>query len=247
MAKKLKEWFDRDCAVRLGEAIQPHYRRFDVAGYATQVDAGVSDLELKDRVLLMARGLREQLPDDYMKMAKILSRSLGPPLEGETGMFTEGYWLMPVARLVEEFGHEHFDVSLELCAEITRRHTAEYAVRPYIEMQPARALERLREWTKSPDLHIRRLSSEAARPRLPWSQRLTLFIDNPDPVIELVTPLREDSSRYVQKSVANMLNDISKDHPTRIQKLARDWSRSKHPVTQWIVRHGTRTLRKNAK
>ncbi len=244
MAKKHKDWFDRDCAVRLGAAVKANYAAFDSEGYADEVDNGVAELELKDRVLFMASGLRDRLPKDYIKAAEILKASLGTPLQGETGMFTEGYWLMPVARLVEEFGRDDFDVSMGLCAEITRRHTSEYAVRPYIEAEPERALATLKKWIESPDLHIRRLASEGVRPRLPWAKRLQIFIDNPKPIIELVTPLRADPSLYVRKSVANLINDVSKDHPELIKAVAKDWKRDKEPKTDWIVKHGTRTLTK---
>ena len=242
MAKKHKDWFDRDCAVRLGEAIKPNYAALDIASYADEVDDRVGNLELKDRVLLMATGMRNRLPKDYPKAAAILKESLGPPLKSETGMFTEGYWLMPVARLVEEFGRNHFDVSMDLCTEITRRHTSEYAVRPYIEAEPERALAILQEWVKSPDLHIRRLASEGVRPRLPWAKRLQIFIDDPKPIIALVTPLRADPSLYVRKSVANLINDVSKDHPELIKALAKEWKLDNNPKTDWIIKHGTRTL-----
>jgi len=49
MAKKHKDWFDRDCAIRLGEAIKANYAAFDSEGYADEVDDGVGNLELKDR------------------------------------------------------------------------------------------------------------------------------------------------------------------------------------------------------
>lgn len=244
MAKKHKDWFDRDCALRLGHAIHANYAAFNTEDYADEVDAGVSELELKDRVLLMATGLRQRLPSDYAEAAAILTASLGDPLPGETGMFTEGYWLMPVARFVEEFGLEDFDTSMALCAEVTRRHTSEYAVRPYIEADSERALSTMRDWIQSPDLHIRRLASEGVRPRLPWAKRLQLFIDDPEPILDLVTPLRSDPSLYVRKSVANLINDVSKDHPERIKTLAEQWRQDKDPKTEWIVKHGTRTLRK---
>jgi 3-methyladenine DNA glycosylase AlkC len=244
MAKKHKDWFDRDCATLLGEAIEANYPSFDTSGYSREVEAGVSELELKDRVLFMATGLRKRLPEDYAEAAAILTASLGEPLPGETGMFTEGYWLMPVARLVEEFGREHFDISMALCAEITQRHTSEYAVRPYIEAAPERALATLSQWVQSPDLHIRRLASEGVRPRLPWAKRLQIFIEDPEPILELVAPLRADPSLYVRKSVANLLNDVSKDHPERIKSLAEEWTQDKNVKTDWIVKHGTRTLRK---
>ena len=170
--RKHKDWFDRDCAVRLGEAVRSNHD-FDVEAYADEVARGVPDLELKDRVLLMARGLRERLPDDYAEAAAILRTSLGPPLEGETGMFTQGYWLMPVARFAEEYGTADWSASMDLCEAVTQRHTAEFAVRPFLEEpspeepllwgEPERTLERMREWTGSDSAHVRRLASEGAR------------------------------------------------------------------------------------
>jgi len=47
----------------------------------------------------------------------------------------------------------------------------------------------------------------------------------------------------VRKSVANNLNDISKTHPDLVVKLARDWY-GKNEYTNWIVKHGCRTLLK---
>ena len=242
--RKLKGWFDRDCALRLGSAIHANFPAFDTGDYANEVARGVGALELKDRVLLMANGLRARLPEGFPEAAEVLAASLGPPLGGETGMFTEGYWLMPVARFVEEFGHDHFDEALALAAQITRRHTSEYAVRPYIEAQPKRALSVLAEWVGSDDLHIRRLASEGVRPRLPWARRMKTFVDDPEPILKLVAPLRADLSKYVRTSVANLINDVSKDHPDRIVALAKEWSAEKNLRTDWIIRHGTRNLRK---
>ena len=244
--KKHKDWFDRECAARLGEAVRANQADFDVESYADEVDAGVCDLELKDRVLLMAKGLRKRLPDGYAKASAILKASLGPPLDGETGMFTEGYWLMPVARFVEEYGLEDWSASMDLCEAVTQRHTAEFAVRPFLEAEPDRTLERMRQWTGSESAHIRRLASEGARPRLPWAKRLEMFIEDPEPILELVEPLKADPSPYVRKSVANLINDVSKDHADRVHDLVERWTKeSDDPATEWIVRHGTRTLRKS--
>lgn len=244
MAKKHKDWFDRDCAIRLANAIKPNYMKFDIDAYVKIVEVGVPNLELKDRVKLMANAMRAQLPDAFPQAAKILEASLGLPLDGETGMFTQGYWLMPVARLVEEHGLECFDVSMELCAQITRRHTAEYAVRPFIELDQARALEIHNKWARSDDLHLRRLASEGVRPRLPWARKLQQFIDDPEPILALVSFLKSDPSHYVRMSVANLINDVSKDHPDRIVGLAKEWSKSNNPHTRWILKHGSRTLGK---
>ena len=55
--------------------------------------------------------------------------------------------------------------------------------------------------------------------------------------------LKADPSPYVRKSVANNLNDISKTHLALVVKTAWDWY-GKDGRTDWIVKHGCRTLLK---
>lgn len=244
MAKKLKDWFDGDCATLLGRAIKANHKTFDIDSYAAEVDRGVRPLELKDRVGLMSDALRARLPEDYKEAAAIIADSLGPPFEGEAGMFTSGYWLMPVARLVEDHGTDELHTSLDLCEAITQRQTAEYAIRPYLEFYPSETLTRIHQWVRHPNSHVRRLASEGVRPRLPWARRLTAFSENPHPAVAIAHALRSDPSRYVRKSVANLINDISKDHTALVIELVGRWQDDVSQDTRWIIRHGTRTLRK---
>ncbi|MFA5980772.1 MAG: DNA alkylation repair protein, partial [Pseudomonas sp.] len=53
--------------------------------------------------------------------------------------------------------------------------------------------------------------------------------------------LKADSSLYVRKSVANHLNDITKDHPDWVLSLIEGWSLD-NPHTAWIARHALRSL-----
>lgn len=132
-----------------------------------------------------------------------------PELPDESGMFTTGYWLIPVARFVEEFGTNDWETLMRLCEEITKRHT-----------------------------------SEGARPRLPWAKRHDGFVCDPEPILTLVEPLRADASPYVRKSVADLLNDVSKDHSNRVMSLCIRRSAEGDERTQWIVRHGLGSLTK---
>jgi 3-methyladenine DNA glycosylase AlkC len=86
------------------------------------------------------------------------------------------------------------------------------------------------------------LAVEGGRPRLPWAKQLNTFINNPEPMLKLVEPLKEDTSKYVRKSIANLINDVSKDHPDRIRQLAEDWKNVDSSSTRWILKHGMRTL-----
>ncbi|MEA2069325.1 MAG: hypothetical protein U9P12_09000, partial [Verrucomicrobiota bacterium] len=100
----------------------------------------------------------------------------------------------------------------------------------------------LEKWCIDPDAHVRRLVSEGSRPRLPWGRQLPQFIADPSPVFQLLEKLKDDPSEYVRRSVANNLNDISKDHPDTVIACCRQWEKNAGTERQWIIRHATRTL-----
>ena len=64
-------------------------------------------------------------------------------------------------------------------------------------------------------------------------------------MLELLEKLKDDPAEYVRRSVANNLNDISKDHPGVVSQVARLWSngaKGTSPERQWLIRHALRTL-----
>ena len=100
----------------------------------------------------------------------------------------------------------------------------------------------LKKWTKDSDRHVRRLTSEGIRPRLPWAMQLPAFIKNPAPVIELLEILKDDREEYVRRSVANNLNDIAKDHPDVVAEIAEKWMKGASKERAKLIRHACRTL-----
>ncbi|MER5934895.1 DNA alkylation repair protein [Streptomyces sp. NPDC002054] len=137
-----------------------------------------------------------------------------------------------------------FEPGLALLHDLTPQLTAESAVRPFLRADPARALAVVRDWTADPDPHVRRLASEGTRPRLPWAPQLPAFIADPRPARPVLDALHRDDSEYVRRSVANHLNDISRDHPELAVEIAAAWlaTRTPAPTTHRTVRHGLRTL-----
>lgn len=239
----LKKHFDGAAARRLGDSIRAVFPGFDVESYAAEVDREVGPLELKDRVLVMARGLRDRLPGHYPEAVSVLVASLKAPLGEDEGMFNEGFHLMAVARFVEEYGLEHPESSLPALVEITKRHTGEFAVRPFVRRHYEPTMALMRACAVDPDHNVRRFASEGIRPRLPWASRLPEFVAAPLPVLEVLEELRSDPSKYVRTSVANNLNDIAREHPDLVLDLVERWTReSPTPETAWTVRHALRTL-----
>jgi 3-methyladenine DNA glycosylase AlkC len=242
--KKLKYWFDKELALLLAEKIQKHFQAFDSQGFIQEIDQGTQDLELKDRVELIANALREKLPQEYPQALQILINILGPENEQETGMFTEGYWVMPIATYVEKYGLEHYDESIQAIEEITKRNTGEYCIRPYLERYPKETLKVMNKWSQDRNVHVRRLASEGLRPRLPWAKKLDQFIEDPSPILPILENLKDDDSRFVQKSVANNLNDILKDNYQIGMGIIKTWTKDAAPERKWIIKHALRNQRK---
>ncbi len=242
--KKLKYWFDRELAILLSEKIINVKSDFEKDKFIQIIDQNVQNLELKDRVEVIADALHHHLTTSYTQNIDILIQTLGQENESETGMFTNYYWIMPIAKYVEKYGLEDFEVSMNAISEITKRNTGEYAIRPYLELYTQQTLAVMRLWSKDDNRHLRRLSSEGLRPRLPWAKKMDMFVQNPKLIIPILNNLKDDSSKYVQKSVANCLNDILKDNFKIGQELINKWSIDATKERQWIIKHALRNLLK---
>ncbi|MEQ9309436.1 MAG: 3-methyladenine DNA glycosylase [Balneolaceae bacterium] len=238
--KKLKLWFDKDLAKLLSDKIIKIDPDFDILSFIKKVDAGVQPLELKDRVELIADELHLHLGKSYSENMETLSQILGPENKEETGMFSNFYWIMPIAKYVEKYGLDDFGISMVAIKEITKRNTSEYTIRPFIEKYPEQTMTQMLEWSTHSNFHIRRLASEGGRPRLPWASKLDMFIENPSPLLPILENLKDDSSKYVQKSVANCINDILKDNIEIAKGLIEDWNQNPTIERTWIIKHALR-------
>ena len=124
--------------------------------------------------------------------------------------------------------------------QLTKRFSAEFSMRPFLIEQQQRTIEQLNLWASDSDPHVRRLCSEGSRPRLPWAKRIPALIKDPTPVIPLLESLRDDSSLYVRRSVANHLGDIAKDHLDLVFEICERWLDESSNNTRWMIRHALR-------
>lgn len=236
----ITEAFGENLAILLAEKISAVYKKFDAKSFIRDTKKEVVGKRYTQRIEVMANLLRQYLPEKYNEALAILSKILGPENTEETGMFTNFYWLMPVGKFVEKYGLDNFSESIKAIEEITKRNTGEYAIRPFARRYPAKILAVCRKWAKSKNFHLRRLASEGLRPKLPWSPKLDVWNDNPQPVFRILELLKEDEVRFVKKSVANHVRDWVKVHPQEGKKLIANWSKSKNEHTKWILKHAQR-------
>lgn len=229
----LKEMFDAARFRNVARALTEIDPRFDQRKFLKLALAGLEDLTLLQRLRRMTESLHETLPTEYGKALRILKK-LAPRLEpGFVTLFLPDY--------VAVYGLEHFDLSMDALKFFTPFGSSEFGVRPFLRQDLTRTLAVMEDWSRDADDHVRRLASEGCRPRLPWSFRLDALIADPSPVKPILENLRSDSSLYVRKSVANHLNDITKDHPDWVFATVERWPLD-NAQTAWIVKRALRTL-----
>lgn len=246
----LKDYYNEDFVSRLAGRITAHCPSFDPAGFAADVVRGIQGKEYTARMGVFVEAFDRYLPP-YPDTLGIFSELLGPELASFAVMYDHGAWLAPVGKYVEAHGAEHpqsFDQTAAFIRELTKRYTGEFAMRPLIQAFPERTMAVLLEWSRSESPFVRRCASECMRVRLPWAKKLTAAVEHFALYTRILDNLRHDPDPYVQRSVANNLNDLFKYDRARAQALVERWQGdSPSEATQKIIRHGTRSLRKKGK
>ncbi len=242
MATPLKTYFDAALVRGVGADLLRAWPAFDRAGFEREVLARLDGLELLDRARAVAAALHARLPAAFAEAVDILTRSLGPELEDVELHGFAVFRYLPHVFWVSTQGLDHPEAALRFQYEVTKRFTAEFSLRAFVERHPEKTLEVLRRWARDPNVHVRRLVSEGTRPRLPWAPRLRRFQEDPAEALELLELLKDDPELYVRRSVANHLGDIAKDHPELAVRTASAWMKNAGEERRWVVRHALRDL-----
>ena len=238
----MKDGLGAAAVERLAELLARTVPDFPKQQFMNNALAGLQTLELKEQVQHLIAVLHDVLPPDFEAAAQILLRLKGNWLPGEPDDPLGGFAAWPIIDYVGEYGLGHPEIALEVLKELTPLFSAEFAIRPFISEHVDLTFQCLEKWCTDPDEHVRRLVSEGTRPRLPWGKRLPQFIADPSPVFQLLEMLKDDDSATIRRSVANNLNDISKDHPDAVIACCRRWQKVPDSGRQWIIRRATRTL-----
>jgi 3-methyladenine DNA glycosylase AlkC len=242
----LKDLLFNDKKVKLlASEIKAVYPEFASHIFTRELLKGFKEQELMERIRAIRDALREYLPKEYSAAIAIILEALPPPLDDrKTDNDFGDFIYAPYSYFVATYGctQKHVNLSLEALAEITKRFSAEGALRDFLNAFPKETLTAVDKWSRDKNYHVRRLASEGTRPNLPWAKKI-----NTDPklMVEVLTRLHQDKTRYVVRSVANHVNDLTKINPRVALSLLKSWKKAKTQTAKeldYLIRHALRSL-----
>lgn len=238
MAPLLKELYNESYIELLSRTIVSEYSSFDAKKFKMTIfDGEWKNRELKSRMRHIASSLGLYLPKEYKSAISILK------LTFKKMNYDYGLENMIFQDFVAVYGVYDVETSLSALESFTINSSSEFTIREFLLLEYEITMKKMFLWAHSENEHVRRLVSEGSRSRLPWAIALPIFKKDPSPVLKLLDLLKDDESAYVRKSVANSLNDISKDNPEVVKKIVSQWiGFSKNRDA--LLKHGCRTLLK---
>lgn len=242
MAELFKNIYSKEFFDKFIRAIQKIKTDFDKQSFLEQIfDSEWENRELKQRMRHISIVLKNHLSEDFEKNTAIILNTV-PQLLKE-GFKPDNLEFIFFPDLIEIHGLKNYETSINAFEQITQFVSCEFAVRPFIIKYENKMMGQMMSWSKHKHPMVRRLASEGCRPRLPWAMAIPSLKENPAPIIPILENLKNDVSESVRRSVANNLNDISKDNPTIVIDLVKSW-KGVTKETDLLVKHASRTLLK---
>lgn len=235
--------FNVDTVRYFSELFQTADSTFDADEFVESVMDTMLELELTARIKLIAAVLADFLPEDFESAAARIHAALPPELDpNKTDDDFGEFIIAPLGEYVVQNGLNDLTTSLPLLKEITKRFSMEFALRHFLIASPDQTMAALTTWAKDENYHVRRLVSEGTRPTLPWGVKVDLEARD---TLVLLEVLHGDGARFVTRSVANHLNDISKKQPELVVDTLVAWANlgvQDAAEIDWMTRHALRTL-----
>ncbi len=229
----LKEMFNKQFYQHFATEFGKADKNFNAAAFVKEVTDNIGPLSLNERMRKTSYTLKKYLPQDYKKAIAVMRKVIPHTRGGYTNLVFPDY--------VGLYGHDDINTSLEALKYFTTFGSSEFAIREFLKRDFKTTIKVMQTWAKDKDPAVRRLASEGSRPRLPWSFKLDDVIKDPKSTQSILETLKADEELYVKKSVANHLNDHSKDNTDFMLKVLKSWDK-KNPHTAWIVKHASRSL-----
>jgi 3-methyladenine DNA glycosylase AlkC len=221
----------------LANLIKNIYTNLDQNNFEKDILEKFPELELKERISWVRRIIEKNLPSDYKTTVNVLLECIKNEPENSDFIFAS------FSEYIEIHGcnEKYLEISLDALGQFTKYFSAEFSIRCFINTFPEKIFLKMQEWSFSKNQHQRRLATEGLRPKLPWAKAI-LFDYKKGSII--LDNLFYDTERYIVRSVANHLNDISKINPDFVLEKLEEWKNSKkqnEKEMKYMINHSLRT------
>ncbi|MCE7994864.1 MAG: DNA alkylation repair protein [Roseivirga sp.] len=242
MAELFKNIYNTETLGRFAAIVKEVVPAFEKESFLKRIfDKDWEEKELKQRMRHISITLHTHLSQRYDESIRQLLGIIENHLS--KGIRETSIEFMFFPDFIELYGLDDFETSVNAFETVTQFTSCEFGVRPFIIRYPEEMIQRMKEWSEHEHPAVRRLSTEGCRPRLPWAMAIPDLKKDPAPILPILKRLKTDPSESVRRSVANNLNDISKDNPDLVLDLAYEWQGQNKDV-DWVVKHACRTLLK---
>ncbi|MEN2399864.1 DNA alkylation repair protein [Flavobacterium sp. MC2016-06] len=227
---------------KFSQAVAEVHPAFDKQKFIDTIYEGdFAQKEWKERMKHTTFVFHQFMPENFPEAVAIIDRIIQNLRK--KGSSEGGLAFIFFADYIEMYGLDDFKTSAKAFVSITQFISCEFAVRPFILKYKEKMIDEMVKWSLHENHHVRRLASEGSRPRLPWAMAIPFLKKDPAFILPILENLKNDSSEYVRRSVANNLNDIVKDNPEIVLEIAGKW-KGFSKETDAIIKHGCRTLLK---
>lgn len=244
MAEPFKNQLGQSRINVIARHLKRSYPSFPEKSFLATALSNLDELSLMERSRQITDALQQCLPSDFSEACYVLEGALAPEDNQCDELGIHGWLSIPLCDYVGRESHKDINQALKTLAVLTPYFSSEWGIRHILIDRFELAASTLKQWLNHDSEHVRRLVSEGSRPRLPWGIQLKNIIENPELTYPLLDALKDDESEYVRKSVANHLNDYSKDHADWLIKKIKPWWQDKQAPLQRkkLIRHGLRSL-----
>ncbi|MDR2010844.1 MAG: DNA alkylation repair protein [Bacteroidales bacterium] len=240
----LKDLYSKSFYENLSNTLIEIYPEFNKPEFIKDIySAGFEAKELKERMRHTTIVIHKYMPSSYKETVELLFTLINKLSESEPDSANDRLAYSFLPDYIEVYGIDDYDTSVKAMEFITKFVSCEFAVRPFILKYKEKMIDQMIKWSKHEDPHVRRLASEGSRPRLPWAIALQFLKKDPSPIFPILENLKEDKHDFVRRSVANNINDISKDNPQIAIHIAKRWIGNSKD-TDRLIKHACRTLLK---
>lgn len=239
----IKDIYNKPFYERLANSLEKIVPNFQSEKFMKAIlSAAFYEMEWKERVQHTTKVLHGFMPKYFAESAKLMQKIVAQ-LRAD-GFGEQGLVFMFLPDYIATYGLDDYENSVEALEFLTQFISAEFAVRPFLIKYGDRLMADMLRMSTHQNYHVRRFASEGSRPRLPWGAAIPALKKDPALILPILENLKNDPSEYVRRSVANILNDITKDNPEVVINIAKKW-RGLGKETDAIIKHACRSLLKS--